>query len=92
MKVKITSGQKPERAEEAIIEMMFHYTILMEYSLLDLQHSVRGFVNRMSDSVTQLDKIITTETKPASEMCVKIAKRIIELSKEQNKKHKTLLQ
>lgn len=73
MEIKFKLGNKPKKAEEAIIELMFHYTILMEYSLLDLQNSVRGFVSRMSESVTQIDKIVTAETKPAQDIRVKIA-------------------
>ena len=83
MENKIKLVQKPHNAEEAIIEMMFHYTILMQYSLLDLQNSVRGFVNRMSESVTQLDKIVSTETKPANEMCIKIANHVKDSVKDQ---------
>jgi hypothetical protein len=41
--------------ERAIIDLLFHYAVLYEYQLLDLQASVRGFVDRMSEAVSNID-------------------------------------
>lgn len=58
--------------EEALIELLFHFSILMEYQLLDLQHSVRDFVSRMSNAVTVLDGITTEESRTAGALLARL--------------------
>jgi hypothetical protein len=65
MKVSSEFGFETNTAERAIIELLFLYMILCEYQLLDLQASVRGFVDRMSAAVSNIDGTIARETQEA---------------------------
>lgn len=72
MKVANAFGFETNTAERAIIELLFHYMILCEYQLLDLQASVRGFVDRMSAAVSNIDSTLGRETQGARDAVAKV--------------------
>jgi hypothetical protein len=51
--------------EDALVQLMFRFSLLMEYQLMDLQGAVREFVERMSDALQLMDKQVTEEGKNA---------------------------
>jgi hypothetical protein len=55
------NGIKVQSPEAALIELMFHYTLLTEYQLLDLQALIRHFVDRMSQAVAHIDQAANQE-------------------------------
>lgn len=65
-----------DKPEDVLIDLLFHYTVLMEYSLLDLQSSVRHFVERMSDAVAQLDRACVAQAAQAREAAALAAARV----------------
>ena len=52
-------GFHSDTPERAIIDLLFHYMVLCEYQLLDLQAAVRGFVDRLSNAVSNIDGTLT---------------------------------
>lgn len=71
MKVSSVLGFETNTAERAIIELLFLYMILCEYQLLDLQASVRGFVDRMSTAVSNIDSTLSRDTQDAKAAVVR---------------------
>lgn len=53
-------GLRANSPEAALIELLFHFSVLCEYQLLDLQAFVRTFVDRMSAAVTGIDAAVAT--------------------------------
>jgi len=49
--------------EDAMIELLFHFTVLVEYQLMDMQSELRTSVEKMNHSVMTLDQCIEDKIK-----------------------------
>ncbi|APJ04670.1 hypothetical protein [Silvanigrella aquatica] len=59
---------KAQSSEQMLIELLFHFSILMEYQLIDLQSNVRAFVEAMSDAIQKMDGLVVEEGRSAQEI------------------------
>ena len=53
--------------EKLIVQVFFHFSVLIEYQLNDLQSEVRRFV-AMSNAIQQMDGLVETEAKSAQSL------------------------
>lgn len=49
---------KVQTPEEAVIALLFHFTVLIEYQLLDLVHSARKATTDITEAITHLDSAV----------------------------------
>lgn len=59
---------KAQNSEQILIELLFHFSILMEYQLIDLQSNVRAFVENMSEAIQKMDGLVVEEGRSAHEL------------------------
>ena len=59
---------KAQSSEQMLIEVLFNFSILMEYQLIDLQSNVREFVEAMSDAIQKMDTLVVEEGRSAQEI------------------------
>ncbi len=59
---------KAQSPEQMLIQLLFHFSILMEYQLIDLQSNVRSFVEAMSDAIQKMDRLVVEEGRSAQEI------------------------
>jgi hypothetical protein len=59
---------KAKSPEHLLVEVLFHFSILMEYQLIDLQANVRSFVEAMSDAIQKMDHLVVEEGREAQEI------------------------
>ena len=62
---EINSDTTPEKL---IVQVFFHFSVLIEYQLNDLQSEVRRFVEAMSNAIQQMDGLVETEAKSAQSL------------------------
>lgn len=55
-------------SDQMLVELLFHFSVLMEYQLIDLQSNVRTFVEAMSNAIQQMDNLVVEEGRSASEL------------------------
>ena len=66
--------------QDGVIELLFHYTVLLEYQLIHLQSDVREFVERMMNAIGDLDSQVTDECKQAVNLYEDIYNEINKIS------------
>jgi hypothetical protein len=59
---------KLKSSEQMLMQLLFHFSILMEYQLIDLQSNVRSFVEAMSDAIQKMDSLVVEEGRSAQEI------------------------
>jgi hypothetical protein len=59
---------KAQSSEQMLMQLLFHFSILMEYQLIDLQSNVRSFVEAMSDAIQKMDGLVVEEGRSAQEI------------------------
>ena len=59
---------KAESSEQMLMQLLFHFSILMEYQLIDLQSNVRSFVEAMSNAIQKMDGLVVEEGQSAQEI------------------------
>ncbi len=59
---------KAQSSEQMLMQLLFHFSILMEYQLIDLQSNVRSFVEAMSDAIQKMDRLVVEEGRSAQEI------------------------
>ena len=59
---------KAQSSEQMLMQLLFHFSILMEYQLIDLQSNVRAFVEAMSDAIQKMDGLVVEEGRSAQEI------------------------
>ncbi len=60
-----TNAKSPENM---LVQLLFHFSVLMEYQLIDLQANVRAFVEAMSTAIQQMDNLVVQEGRSAQEI------------------------
>ena len=59
---------KAQSSEQMLIQLLFHFSVLMEYQLIDLQSNVRAFVEAMSEAIQKMDNLVVKEGETAQEI------------------------
>lgn len=59
---------KVQSSEQMLMQLLFHFSILMEYQLIDLQSNVRSFVEAMSEAIQKMDNLVVEEGRGAQEI------------------------
>jgi hypothetical protein len=59
---------KAQSSEQMLMQLLFHFSILMEYQLIDLQSNVRAFVEAMSEAIQKMDNLVVEEGQSAQEI------------------------
>ncbi|WP_397599820.1 hypothetical protein [Silvanigrella sp.] len=59
---------KAQSSEQMLMQLLFHFSILMEYQLIDLQSNVRAFVEAMSEAIQKMDTLVVEEGQSAQEI------------------------
>jgi len=59
---------KLQNPEQVLMQLLFHFSILMEYQLIDLQSNVRSFVDAMSNAIQKMDSLVVEEGRSAQEI------------------------
>jgi hypothetical protein len=54
--------------EKLLVQVCFHFSILIEYQLNDLQANVREFVQAMSNAIQEMDNLVVVEGKSAQSL------------------------
>ncbi|MGY3802641.1 hypothetical protein ACWNT8_01025 [Pigmentibacter ruber] len=65
---KELSFAKAQTPEQMLMQLLFHFSILMEYQLIDLQSNVRSFVEAMSEAIQKMDNLVVEEGQQANEI------------------------
>lgn len=60
--------EKAQSPEQMITQLLFHFSVLMEYQLIDLQSNVRAFVEAMSEAIQKMDTLVVEEGQSAQEI------------------------
>ena len=59
---------KAQSSEQMLMQLLFHFSSLMEYQLIDLQSNVRAFVEAMSEAIQKMDNLVVEEGQSAQEI------------------------
>lgn len=65
---KELSFAKAQSSEQMLMQLLFHFSVLMEYQLIDLQSNVRAFVEAMSEAIQKMDRLVVEEGQQATEI------------------------
>lgn len=65
---KELSFAKAQTSEQMLMQLLFHFSILMEYQLIDLQSNVRAFVEAMTEAIQKMDNLVVEEGQQATEI------------------------
>lgn len=71
--------------EKLLIQLCFHFSVLIEYQLNALQANVREFVFAMSDAIQEMDNLVVAEGKSAQELFENLFNQSKESSAEASK-------
>jgi hypothetical protein len=60
--------QSETNPEKLLVQLLFHFSVLIEYQLNDLQSEVRSFVEAMSTAIQEMDNLVVAEGKSAQDL------------------------